>query len=100
MSIIGIVLAMAVFGPWLAPSPGDGAVVINVDERMQAPSAEHLFGTDWLGRDVLSRVILGARIAVQVSLVVVGLAILIGVFLIRAANRLQSRFSRSKTNDP
>ena len=77
--IIGIVLAMAVFGPWLAPSPGDGAGVINVDERMLPPSAEYPFGTDWLGRDMLTRVILGARIAVQVSLVVVGLAILIGV---------------------
>jgi peptide/nickel transport system permease protein len=83
--IIGIVLAMAVFGPWLAPSPGDGAGVINVDERMLPPSAEYPFGTDWLGRDVLTRVILGARIAVQVSLVVVGLAILIGVPLGAAA---------------
>ena len=77
--VIVIVLAMAVFGPWLAPAPGDGSGLINVDERVQAPSAEHLFGTDWLGRDVLSRVILGARIAVQVSVIVVGLAILIGV---------------------
>ena len=77
--VIGIVLAMAVLGPWLAPSPGDGAGVVNVSERMLPPSAQHPFGTDWLGRDMLSRVILGARIAVQVSLVVVGLAILIGV---------------------
>ena len=77
--IIGIVLVMAVLGPWLAPSPGDGAGVVNVSERMQPPSAEYPFGTDWLGRSVLSRVVLGARIAVQVSLIVVGLAILIGV---------------------
>ena len=77
--VIAIVLILAVFGPWLAPEPGPGSGVINVDQRMQAPSAEHPFGTDWLGRDVLSRVILGARIAVQVALIVVGLAILIGV---------------------
>jgi len=77
--VILIVLICAVLGPWLAPEPGPGSGVINVDERMQAPSREHLFGTDWLGRDVLSRVILGARIAVQVSLLVVGLAILVGV---------------------
>jgi len=77
--IIGIVLVMAVLGPWLAPSPGDGAGVVNVSERMQPPSAEYPFGTDWLGRSVLSRVILGARIAVEVSLIVVGLAIVIGV---------------------
>ena len=77
--VIGIVLLMAILGPWLAPKPGDGSGLIDVAARMQAPSAEYPFGTDWLGRDVLSRVILGARIAVQVSLVVVGLAILIGV---------------------
>ena len=77
--VIGIVLVMALVGPWLAPTPGDGAGVINVDERMLPPSAAHPFGTDWLGRDVLTRVILGARIALQVSLMVVGLAILIGV---------------------
>jgi peptide/nickel transport system permease protein len=77
--VIGIVLAMAVVGPWLAPSPGDGAGVVNVSERMQPPSAAYPFGTDWLGRNMLTRVILGARIAVQVSLIVVGLAILIGV---------------------
>jgi peptide/nickel transport system permease protein len=77
--VIGIVVVMAVLGPWLAPSPGDGAGVINVDDRMLPPSAEYPFGTDWLGRSVLTRVILGARIALQVSLMVVGLAILIGV---------------------
>jgi peptide/nickel transport system permease protein len=83
--VIGIVLAMALIGPWLAPSPGDGAGVVNVSQRMLPPSLEYPFGTDWLGRDVLTRVILGARIAVQVSLIVVGLAILVGVPLGAAA---------------
>ncbi len=77
--VIGIVVLCAILGPWLAPDPGTGAGTIEMDRRLQAPSAEHPFGTDWLGRDMLSRVILGARIALQVSLVVVGLAILIGV---------------------
>jgi peptide/nickel transport system permease protein len=79
LGIIVIVLVAAVFGPWLAPAPGDGAGVIDTAQRMQSPSREHLFGTDWLGRDVFSRVILGARIALTVSLIVVGLAIGIGV---------------------
>ena len=77
--VIVLVLVLAVFGPWLAPEPGTGSGVVGVGARMQAPSAAHPFGTDWLGRDVLSRVILGARIAIQVSFVVVGLAILVGV---------------------
>ena len=46
---------------------------------MEPPSREHPFGTDWLGRDVLSRVILGARPALVVSLLVVGAAVLVGV---------------------
>jgi len=83
--IIGIVLTMAVFGPWLAPRPGDGAGVVDVSQRMLPPSLEYPFGTDWLGRSVFTRVILGARIAVQVSLIVVGLAILVGVPLGAAA---------------
>ena len=77
--IIIIVIIAAVLGPWLAPRPGDGAGVIDVDQRMLPPSRDNWFGTDWLGRDVFSRVVLGARIALQVSLVVVGLAILVGV---------------------
>ncbi len=83
--IIVIVLTMAVFGPWLAPRPGDGAGVVDVSQRMLPPSLEYPFGTDWLGRSVFTRVILGARIAVQVSLIVVGLAILVGVPLGAAA---------------
>ena len=79
LGIIVIVLVAAVFGQWLAPAPGDGAGVIDTAQRMQSPSREHLFGTDWLGRDVFSRVILGARIALTVSLIVVSLAIGIGV---------------------
>jgi peptide/nickel transport system permease protein len=77
--IIVIVGLAAIFGPWLAPDPGPGSGVIDMDRRLMAPSRDYPFGTDWLGRDVLSRVILGARIALQVSLVVVALAILVGV---------------------
>jgi peptide/nickel transport system permease protein len=77
--IIAALVVAALIGPLLAPSPGDGAGVINVEQRMLPPSLAYPFGTDWLGRDMLTRVILGARIALQVSLIVVGLAILIGV---------------------
>ena len=77
--VIAIVVLFALLGPWLAPIPGEGSGVVNMDDRLLPPSADYPFGTDELGRDVLSRVILGARIAVQVSLTVVGLAILIGV---------------------
>lgn len=77
--IIGLLVVLAVFGPWIAPYPEQGAGESNVPARMLPPSLEHPFGTDGLGRDMLSRVIFGARPALVVSFVVVGLAMLIGV---------------------
>ncbi len=79
VTVIGLIVVLAVLGPWIAPYPGQGEGASNVPERMLPPSAAHWFGTDGLGRDMLSRVIIGARSALVVSLVVVGLAMLIGV---------------------
>jgi peptide/nickel transport system permease protein len=76
--IILLFLLVAVFAPQLAPYPDEGTGVTNVPNRMLAPSAEHPFGADRLGRDVLSRVIVGARLAVVIPLGVVFFAILIG----------------------
>jgi peptide/nickel transport system permease protein len=77
--IIGLFVVLAVFGPWIAPYPEQGAGESNVPARMLPPSLEHPFGTDGLGRDMLSRVIFGARPALVVSFLVVGLAMLVGV---------------------
>src|SRR6476661_4594879 len=62
-----IVLALvlvAIGAPWLAPYPYDVGVAAI---RLQAPSLDHLFGTDANGRDMLSRIIWGARISVTVG---------------------------------
>lgn len=82
-AVIGLViicfsLFLFVFGEWLAPYPLD-AYESHIDMRLQPPSAEHWFGTDDLGRDILSRVILGTRISLTVSMVVVFSSMLIGV---------------------
>jgi peptide/nickel transport system permease protein len=69
---------VAIFAPWLAPYPDD-AFESHIMQRLRPPSAEFPFGTDNLGRDILSRVILGARSALLVALSVVTAAILIGV---------------------
>jgi peptide/nickel transport system permease protein len=74
--VLVAILVMAVAGDALAPY---GANEINVMNQLQPPSLEHLFGTDDLGRDVFSRVIIAARVSVQVSLVSVTLALLVGV---------------------
>jgi len=54
---------------------------INRDELLQPPGPDHLFGTDKLGRDVLSRMIYGSRISLKVGFVAVGITIVIGAFL-------------------
>lgn len=75
--IISAILA-AIFAPQLAPyDPNE----ISLREMIQPPSAKHILGTDELGRDVLSRIIYGSRIAVTVGMVVVSIAGIIGMFL-------------------
>ncbi len=77
--VIVVLLAfVAVFGPWLTPYD---FLTQDLDARNQLPSLEHLFGTDDLGRDVLSRVIYGTRTAFVVAVVVTAVAVVIGVAL-------------------
>ena len=80
MSTIVLVLfiLMAAFAPFVAPYPEEGAGRTNVDNTMLAPSTAHPFGTDRLGRDMLSRVIVGARPALMVPIGVVAFAVLLG----------------------
>jgi peptide/nickel transport system permease protein len=74
-----IVVLTAVFAAWLAPyHPIDSANLLYADEP---PSAKFWFGTDSQGRDVLSRIIYGARISLAVGLISQGLNSLIGIVL-------------------
>jgi peptide/nickel transport system permease protein len=76
--IVLVTVVVAIFAPVLAPRPMD-AYESHPLERLKEPSRESPFGTDNLGRDVLSRVILGSRAALTVALLVVAGAMLIGV---------------------
>lgn len=76
--IVFAIVLLAVLGPWLAPHPGDAAAS-HLLQRLKPPSAAFPFGTDNLGRDLLSRVILGARGALEVAVIVVVVAAGIGV---------------------
>lgn len=75
---IGLLLAVALFTPQLAPYPAHGRGSTSVETRMQAPSGEFVLGTDRLGRDVLSRLMYGSRPALIAPLIVVLLAVAIG----------------------
>lgn len=79
--LVLLLVFLAAVGPWIAPYPDQGRGEADISSRGLPPSLEHWFGTDDLGRDVLSRVIFGARPALLVSLGVVVVAVLIGVTL-------------------
>jgi len=72
---------VAVAAPWIAPYPNEGRGEPNILNRLKAPSGEHLFGTDPLGRDVCSRVVYGTRVGLTAALAIVGIAALIGTVL-------------------
>ncbi len=78
LAILAVVVFCALFAPLIAPyDPTDQDYVA----LLNAPSAQHLLGTDDLGRDVLSRIIFGSRISLEVGIIAVGIALSIGVTL-------------------
>lgn len=83
MGLLGAILvasfvAMAIFAPILAPYD---PIKIDVTHKFAAPDFAHWAGTDQLGRDILSRIIWGARTALGISLTATGLAGVIGLLL-------------------
>ena len=69
---------LSIFAPWLSPYD---PFKIDVNAILMPPSPSHPLGTDMLGRDVLSRLIFGARISLKVGFVAVGIATIIGTIL-------------------
>jgi peptide/nickel transport system permease protein len=77
-AVLGVFILMAVFAPYLAPySP----LQQNLPEKFDGPSLAHPFGQDELGRDILSRVIYGARISLTAGLAAVALATVVGTIV-------------------
>jgi len=79
---LGIILTMvliAIFAPFIAPYPGDAGGAVHFKEMFQSPSWKHSFGTDEVGRDVLSRIIFGSRISLTLGIVVLSVAVGVGI---------------------
>jgi peptide/nickel transport system permease protein len=76
--VIIALIILALFGPWIAPYPEQGKGRTNVPDRFASPSAKYWLGADQLGRDVLSRIIVGSSIALRVPMIVVILAVAVG----------------------
>ena len=77
--VILALLITAAFAPFLAPFPDQGKGLSNLDERLEPPTFKHPLGTDNLGRDILSRIIFGARISLKAAIIVVMISMSIGV---------------------
>ncbi len=71
-------LALALAAPWLAPFPYDQ---VNPSLGLTAPSWDHLMGTDNAGRDILSRVLIGAQTSLSIGIITVFFGLIIGVFI-------------------
>ncbi len=83
LAIVGLIILIlmiliAIFAPWVAPYGYDDQ---NIKAAMIFPCKEYPFGTDNFGRDILSRVIYGSRISMQVGLISVGIALMAGGIL-------------------
>ena len=81
LATVGVALLLlfvvcAAFAPWLAPQD---PAQLDLPGRLMGPSWAHWFGTDELGRDILSRTLFGARISLAVALSVVGLSLAVGL---------------------
>lgn len=77
--ILVLLIIGALLAPYIIPYPEDLADATHTQIKLQAPSLEHLMGTDELGRDIFSRVVYGARVSLSAALAAVGLSLVIGI---------------------
>jgi peptide/nickel transport system permease protein len=79
LALVIAFIVIAVAGPWIVPYPEDATGAVHLDRKLEAPSRVHWFGTDEVGDDVYTRVVLGTRVSFQIGLVITVIAALIGV---------------------
>ena len=79
LALVAAFLALAAFGPLLAPYPGDTMGAVKLSQRLLPPTIAHPFGTDEMGADILSRVIVGTRTSLWIGLIITSVGAGIGV---------------------
>ena len=79
LAIVLAFFALAALGPLIVPYPQDATGAMNLGNRLKPPSAAHWFGTDEMGNDLYSRVVLATRTSLWVGLTIVGIATAVGV---------------------
>ncbi|WP_137125015.1 ABC transporter permease [Roseomonas sp. HF4] len=79
LALVLLIVTLALIGPWIVPYPDHVAGGVNLANKLQAPSAAHWLGTDEVGNDILTRVIIGARLSLLVGIGITFAAAAIGV---------------------
>ena len=77
-AVVAMLVVLGIAGPWVAPYD---PIAQDLPKSLQGPSLAHWFGTDSFGRDILSRVLYGARVSLLVGVASQGIAFALGVFL-------------------
>jgi peptide/nickel transport system permease protein len=88
LALVAAFVVLAAIGPAIVPYPADAIGAMHLPQRLQPPSAAHWFGTDEMGDDIFTRVIVGTRTSLWIGLTITGIATLIGVPLGIAAGYL------------
>ena len=79
LGIVVVFLVLAAIGPSIVPYPADATGAMNLGNRLKPPSADHWFGTDEMGGDLFSRVVIATRTSLWVGPTIVGIATIVGV---------------------
>ncbi len=91
---LATLVLIALLAPWTTPYPFDAQ---ELSIASQAPSAAHWLGTDEFGRDVLSRIMYGARTSLSVSITAISVSVFVGMMLGAAAGYFGGLFDRATT---
>jgi len=81
LAIVIVIGVSTIFAPVIAPYPEHAGDVINFDAKLEPPSLAHPMGTDFAGRDVLSRVLFGYRLSLMLAAVVLSISVPLGIVL-------------------
>jgi peptide/nickel transport system permease protein len=79
--LLAVFALAALLAPWIAPYPADARGAVHPGQALLPPSPAHLMGTDELGRDLFTLVLLGARVSLGAGLITIAAALVIGVSL-------------------
>ena len=81
LSIVVLIVLLAILAPIITPYPRHAGSFTNFSAATAAPTLQYLFGTDTIGRDILTRIVFGLRVSLALGVVVLAIAVPIGVIL-------------------